>query len=76
MLTDFDTPYPIRRENKHNKFCPTWKMNYAQLFLPLGYSFIEKRSFCHSNWGFNPNIQERVSTQIMFKESIDDIYIA
>lgn len=75
ILTDFDTPLRCRRVNAHNKEMYVYKENYADLFLSMGYSLVGKRSYSHSGDSFNPDIQERVSTQIMYKEFLEDLYL-
>ena len=75
ILTDFDTPLRCRRVNVHNKEMFVYKENYAELFLSMGYSLVEKRSYSHSADSFNPDIQERVSTQILYKEFLEELYL-
>ena len=74
ILTDFDTPFKCRRVNIHNKEMYVYKENYADLFLSMGYSLVEKRSYSHSGESFSPMIQERISTQILYKENFQDLY--
>lgn len=75
VITDFDIPGNIRRENIHTSNAPTYKQDYGKLFyLNMGYSLIEKRTYSSSGDDFSSNIQERISTQILYKEYISDIY--
>ncbi len=74
VITDFDTPVNFIRTNKHNPQMPVYKENYAERFLNMGYSLIEKHSYSHGGTIFNPIVQERVSTQIMYKEYDENIY--
>ena len=75
ILTDFDTPIMCRRVNEHNAEMPVFKENYANRFLPIGYSLAEKTSYSHSGDTFNPDIQERVSTQSLYKEICQELYL-
>lgn len=71
IVSDFDTPVPCKIENKHNAMTPTFKDNYGDMFLhrPYGYSLVEKKSYTFGgNFVFSANIQERMSTQILYKE--------
>lgn len=74
-ITDFDTPFKMMRNNVHNSELPVFKDDYSDLFINNGYSLIEKRTYSHDNNIFTPDIQERVSTQILYKERIEDTYI-
>ena len=74
-ITDFDTPFKMMRNNVHNSELPVFKGDYSDLFIKNGYSLIEKRTYSHDNNFFTPDIQERVSTQILYKERIEDTYI-
>lgn len=74
VLTDFDTPIKCRRVNIHNEEMYVYKENYAEPFLSMGYSLVEKRSYSHAGDSFNPDIQERVSTQILYKEIHEELY--
>lgn len=73
-VTDFDTPLRFRRENMHNREMPVFKEDYTRMFLAWGYSLIKKEMYSHMGNFFNPEIQERVSTQILYKEYFDDLY--
>lgn len=75
VITDFDTPVPYIRENIHNKRLPTYKTDYADNLIPYGYSLIEKKTYSHSSLSFVKEIQERISTQILYKENVADFYI-
>lgn len=74
-VTDFDTPVGYVRENTHNKMIVTFKTDYASYIKPFGYSLVSKKMYSHNTAGFNPDIQERVSTQIFYKEKIKDMYV-
>lgn len=71
VISDFDTPVPCKRENKHNELTPTYKDNYGDMFLrfPYKYTLVEKKSYSfNGEFIFSEDIQERVSTQILYKE--------
>lgn len=75
VITDFDTPVLYSRENIHNKSMPNYKADYAKYVEPFGYTLIEKKMYAHGSDNFTLDIQERVSTQIFYKEQIQDIYV-
>ncbi len=71
VISDFDTPVPYKVDNKHNAMTPTFKDNYGDMFLhrPFSYSLAEKRSYTFGgDFAFSTNVQERMSTQILYKE--------
>ncbi len=71
VISDFDTPVPCKRENKHNQLTPTYKDNYGDMFLrfPYKYTLIEKKTYLFNGaFIFSDDIQERMSTQILYKE--------
>ena len=74
VITDFDTPLRCKRINVHQPDCPTWKMDYASLFLPLGYTLAEKRAYSHERDGFTHVMQNRVSTWFLYKEHDRDLW--
>ena len=74
ILTDFDTPLRCKRVNIHNEALPVFKEDYAQRFLSMGYTLAEKISYSHERNCFHPDIQERVSTQILYKEYTEHLY--
>ena len=75
VITDFDTPIPYLRQNIHNIEMLTYKTDYSKMLSPYGYTLIHKIMYSHSTEGFKEEIQERVSTQIFFKEDIIAQYI-
>ncbi len=75
ILTDFDTPVFYKRVNKHNEGMPVYKEDYAKRFLSMGFSIAEKVSYSHGGDCFNPDIQERVSTQFLYKEIAESLYL-
>lgn len=75
VITDFEPPYPYRKKYHHLDGLYSFKNNYSEFFLGGGhYSLIKKEHFSHSNSLFNPLIDERVSTTILFKERYDEVY--
>lgn len=71
VITDFDTPFPCKRENQHNRLTPTYKDNYGAMYLhsPYNYTLVEKRTYSfNGDFVFPDDVQERVSTQILYKE--------
>ncbi len=75
ILTDFDTPVLYKRVNKHNDAMPVYKEDYAKRFLPIGYTLAEKNSYFQGGDCFCPDIQERVSTQFLYKEKVKSLYV-
>ena len=75
VLEDFDTNIPYIRENKHNADAYTYKQNYSNLFLANPqYYLVKKDSYSHVNEKFHISIQERISTCILYKEEIENVY--
>lgn len=75
VLEDFDTAIPYKRENVHNKDAYTYKMNYAKLFLANPqYYLLNKFGYSHAGLGFHTDIQERISTSILYKEDEETAY--
>lgn len=76
FITDFDTKIPFKRINIHNKDAYTYKMDYANLFLTNPqYYLIEKKNYSHNDITFDFDVQERVSAQILYKDSEDNVYM-
>lgn len=75
VITDFDTPIHFLRNNVHNAEVFIYKTDYAQYLLPYGYTLIYKKMYTHQSLGFCPDMQERISTQIFYKERLKDQYI-
>lgn len=74
IITDFDTPVWYKRINKHNEEMSVYKEDYSKRFMDFGYTLIEKHTYSHDSDFFPRDVQERVSTQILYKESPDDLY--
>ena len=75
VITDFETPFPIKRKYEHLEGCFSYKNNYPNFFLGGGhYSLINKIHFSHSTDILNPDFNERVSTSVLYKEQYSKIY--
>ena len=74
VITDFDTPIRFQRENSHNESMPVFKEDYSRRFVDFGYSLIDKKTYSHESTVFPKDVQERISTQILYKEKVNDIY--
>lgn len=75
LIEDFDVPNPVKRTYIHSTNIYTYKHDYSSLFLgDPSYSLIEKRCYSHSSDAFDPKVQERVSTCILYKEMLEDVY--
>lgn len=67
ILEDFDTAIPYKRENSHNNDAYTYKMDYSKLFTANPqYYLLNKYNYSHSGDNFNIDIQERISTSILY----------
>lgn len=76
VITDFETPLSYKRRNIHTVAAPTFKCDYAKMFCnSLGYSLIEKRMFSQEQECFSKDVQERISTQILYKEPETNLYM-
>ncbi len=76
FIHDFDVKIPRMRPNKHNTDMYTFKMNYADLFLANPQYFLcSKEYFSHGENKFDKDIQERISVQILYKDTILNSYI-
>ena len=75
VIQDFDVPTPYKRKYKHNSDIFTYKYDCTRLFLgDPTYTLIEKTTYSRNSMAFDPAIQERVSTSILYKEQVEDIY--
>lgn len=75
VITDFDTPVRYLRENIHNAGIPTCKTDCAEYFRTYGYTVVEKRMYTHNTDFFIPDVQEWLSTQILYKEPVQNIFV-
>jgi ubiquinone/menaquinone biosynthesis C-methylase UbiE len=75
VITDFETPFPTKQKYKHLEGYFSYKNNYSNFFLGGGhYSLINKIHFSHSTDIFNGDINERVSSSVLYKEYYSEIY--
>ena len=75
MITDFDTPYPISQKYHHNESILTYKNNYCNFFTSgHHYSVIEKIQYTHKSNMYSLQVNDRVGTTLLLKESTETIY--
>lgn len=75
VMEDFDVPISCKRAYKHNPNIYTYKSDYTKLFAgDPSYMLIEKTTYSGASMSFDPTIQERVSSSILYKEHIEDVY--
>tara|TARA_B100001564_G_C20651559_1_gene677110 strand:+ start:1725 stop:2393 length:669 start_codon:yes stop_codon:yes gene_type:complete len=77
VIVDFDVPFPKLNNYEHNDKIKTYKNDYSKFFTGGGhYSLIEKKPFTsYKKQIFAENINDRFSTSILYKESLEDIYV-
>lgn len=69
VITDFDPVTQRKRAYSHFPGLFSYKQNYGNLYTSTGlYYLIGKRSFSHRSPVFDIDANERVSTQILYKE--------
>ena len=77
VITDFDTPYPVKLEYSHFKGMFSYKNDYSNFFLGGShYDLIQKTPHGRSKSNFDSDINDRTSTSILYKELFSDIYIS
>ena len=70
VISDFDSSLPSKTPYHHKSGLLTYRNDYAGIFLSSGhYTLVSKQSFSHTSNLFETNKRERVSTQILFKET-------
>lgn len=75
VITDFDPPFPIKKPYHHKEGIYSYKNNYSNFFIGGGhYNLLKKVHFSHSDLIFEPDFNERVSTSILYKENLDQVY--
>jgi ubiquinone/menaquinone biosynthesis C-methylase UbiE len=75
VITDFEPPFPMKKEYIHKEGVYSYKNNYSNFFLGGGhYNLLRKIHFSHSDLIFDSNFDERVSTTILYKENFREIY--
>ena len=68
-ITDFDVSTPLRRPYQHFKGIHSYKYDYSRLFLAFPhFSLVEKLAFSHAAARFTPEVQERLSAVLLFKD--------
>lgn len=68
-ITDFDVKIPQLREYSHFEGVKTYKMDYSQLFLAYPhFVLIEKYCYSHNTDFFVDDINERVSSLVLYKD--------
>lgn len=76
IIEDFDIRIPYKRFYKHHKDISVYKMDYSLLFLSNPqYCLVDKRSYSHSSDIFSEINQERITTTILYKDTIENSYI-
>lgn len=69
VITDFDPGTQRKRAYSHFPGLFSYKQNYGSLFTAAGlYYLTGKKSFSHRSPVFDEDADERVSTQILYKE--------
>jgi SAM-dependent methyltransferase len=69
VITDFDPGTQRKRAYSHFPGLFSYKQNYGSLYTSAGlYYLIGKKSFSHRSPVFDADADERVSTQILYKE--------
>tara|TARA_B100000700_G_C14990014_1_gene830806 strand:+ start:797 stop:1456 length:660 start_codon:yes stop_codon:yes gene_type:complete len=76
IIVDFDVPTPFSNDYKHYKDIQSYKNDYSKFFIGGGhYTLIGKKQFSHENKdSFHQSINERISSAILYKELIKNIY--
>lgn len=69
-ITDFDATVPIMRPYRHVPGMFSYKMDYSKLFTAYPhYSLAEKISFSHASDDFCDDPDERIASNVLFKDS-------
>jgi SAM-dependent methyltransferase len=76
FISDFDVKVPYKRYYKHNENMSFYKMDSPGLFLANPqYSLVQKVAFTHDGDGYSTDVQERLCTVALHKDTIDNSYI-
>lgn len=68
-IIDFDTKTPLKNAYSHFEGLYSYKMDYSKLFLDLpNYFLVSKKSWSHLGPTFHESMNERCSTQVLYKE--------
>ncbi len=69
VITDFDPKQAYKKEYIHKQNIYSFKQDYSKCFLASElYSMVAKQSFSHTQFSFEINEDERVSTVILYKD--------
>jgi ubiquinone/menaquinone biosynthesis C-methylase UbiE len=69
VITDFDPSYQVKRPYSHLEGLFSYKQNYAAFFTQTHlYFLLGKQSYSHRVPYFDESIDERLSTNILYKE--------
>ena len=75
VITDFEPPFPTKKPYIHKEGVYSYKNNYSNFFVGGGhYNLLRKVHFSHSDLIFDSNFNERVSSSILYKENLDEVY--
>lgn len=75
VITDFDPGTQRKRAYSHFPGLFSYKQNYANIYTATGlYYLVGKNSFSHQSSDFDVNSDERVSTQILYKDR--DLFVS
>lgn len=75
IITDFEVPYPYKNKYVHTDNVFSYKNDYSSFFTGgKHYTTIKKFSFSHRLNNFDNLIDERISTTILHKENLNDLY--
>jgi ubiquinone/menaquinone biosynthesis C-methylase UbiE len=75
VITDFETPFPIKKPYIYREGVYSYKNNYSNFFVGGGhYNLLRKIHFSHSDLIFESNFNERISSSILYKENLNEVY--
>ena len=70
-IIDFDTRTPRQNPYSHYDGVFSYKMDYAQIFLKdPNYYLVTKKCWSHSGDSFSEDLNERCSTQVLYREKV------
>lgn len=68
-ILDFDVPHPYNNIYAHNTKLKAYKCDNSEAFIATRqYTLIEKKTFSHEKSTFVPEIDDRISFQVLHKE--------
>tara|TARA_B100001250_G_scaffold413015_2_gene445790 strand:- start:822 stop:1490 length:669 start_codon:yes stop_codon:yes gene_type:complete len=76
IIVDFDVPAAYSNNYIHCENVQSYKNDYSKFFVGCGhYTIVGKKQFSIKNrYSFHKNIDERISSTILYKELIKDVY--